>query len=184
MDCFTPTKKRQILQLWLFSKTNNCLKKWKTNSYPILSKLWKRIWFWNKFSTKRQIQIKIFKIIQFLVYFTRLVIIYIGNFTACQISKHPFTTHQVLNENFNHATDFHVKLVSKHQAFMDNLLPKNLFSLSIYIVKMSNLTFSHFLGKLVSESDVFRKNILRIKNFEKNQILNQFSYDASDFQTK
>ena len=109
------------------------------------------------------------------MYFTGLVIFYIGNFTACQILKHPFTTYQVLNENFNNATDFHVKLFSKHQAFMDNLLPKKLFSLSIYIVKMSNLTFSHFLRKIISESDVFgEKTFFESKTLKKIRFLINF----------
>ena len=153
-ESFYP-KKCYFWQLCVFSKTSNCLKKWEKT--VIQTKLWKRISFWNKFSTKRQIRIKIFKINQFLVNLIQLVFFCIGSLTACQISKHPFTTHQVWNVNLNKATDFHVKLVSKHQPFLDNLLPNNLFSLSIYIVKMSKLTFSHFLRKLASMSDVFGK---------------------------
>ena len=172
-------EKCQLLQLCVFSETNNSLKKWKKT--VILSKLWKRIWFWNKFLTKRQIRIKVFKISQFLVNLIQIVIFFIGNFTACLILKHLFNTHQVLNGNSNNATDFHVKLVSNYQAFLDNLLPKNLFSLSIYIVKMSNLTFSHFFIKLALRGMFLEKNMLWIENFEKNLILNQFFYNASDF---
>ena len=66
LEICTP-KKRQLLQLCVFSKTNNCLKSWKKTA--ILSRLLKRISFWNKFLTTRQIWFKSFKISQFLVNF-------------------------------------------------------------------------------------------------------------------
>ena len=52
-------------------------------------------------------------------------------------------------------------------------------------LKNVKLAYSHLDGKLVSESVVFaEKNILWIEKFEKSQISNQLSQDASDFQTK
>ena len=61
---FYPTK-CQLSQLRVFSKTNNCLRKWKKTVF--LSRLLKRIKFWNQFFTASQIRIKFFKMEQSFV---------------------------------------------------------------------------------------------------------------------
>ena len=162
-----------------FLKNQQLLNKLKKKTV-FLSRLLRRIRFWNMFLTKSQIRIKIFKISQFLVNFTKLVIFCIGNFTECEILKHIFYHTSALNGNFDNATQFHMKLVSKYQAFLDNLLSKSLF-LSIYTLKMSKLKFSHFLRKFVSGSDVSeKKHALNRKLREKSDCEPVFFYNASD----
>ena len=65
------SKKRQILQLCVLSKTNNSVKKGKKTVF--LSSFLKRIRFWNQFSTTSEIRIKFFKKEQYLgeLYTTR-----------------------------------------------------------------------------------------------------------------
>ena len=109
-----------------FLKNQQMLKKLKKKTV-FLSRLLRRIRFWNKFLTTPQIQIKIFKRSKFLVNFTQPVIFVSETLQHFRFWNIFFTTHQVLNGNFNNATDFHVRLVSKHQAFLDILLSKNLF---------------------------------------------------------
>ena len=176
-------KKRQLMQLCVFSKSKNCIKR--EIKTVFLARLLRIIRFWNKFLTTRQIRIKIFKISQFLVNFTQLVIfLYRKLYSVSDFETSFFTTRQVLNGTFNNATDFHVKLVSKHQAFLDNLLSKSLF-LSIYTLKMSKLTFSHFLRKFVSGSDVSeKKHALNRKLREKSDCEPVFFTTPQTFEEK
>ena len=164
------TKKRHFLQLSVFSETNNCLKQWKKTA--ILSRLLQRIWFWSKFLTARHIRSKIFKISQFLVNFRQLVIFCIENFTARRILKNPFATHQDLNGNFNNATDFHVKLVSNHQASLDNLLSKNFFC-QFTSLKCQSWRFPTFLENL----------FLTAMFLGKRHSLNRKLWEKSDFES-
>ena len=129
LDRFTP--KTPSYATLRFLKNQQLLKKLKKKTV-FLSRLLRRIRFWNMFLTKSQIRIKIFKISQFLVNFTKLVIFCIGNFTECEILTHIFYHTSTLNGNFDNATQFHVKLVSKHQAFLDNLLSKSLFFVNLH----------------------------------------------------
>ena len=175
------SKKRQLLQLCVFSKTNNSFEKRKKNSFPI------------KVFEKNQILKPVFnnesdsnQVFQNGTIFCWTL--HNSSFFVSEILQRVrfwnilFTTHQVLNGNFNSVTDFHVKLVPRHQAFLDSLLSKIFFS--IYIVKMSNLRFPSFLERLILRAIFLKENILWIGNFEKNQILNQFFHNAPDFLTK
>ena len=169
------------MQLCVFSKTNNSFEKRKKNSFPI------------KIFEKNQILKPVFnnesdsnQVFQNGTIFWWTL--HNSSFFVSEILQRVrfwnilFTTHQVLNGNFNSVTDFHVKLVPRHQAFFDSLLSKIFFS--IYIVKMSNLRFPSFSERLILRAIFLKENILWIGNFEKNQILNQFFHNAPDFLTK
>ena len=91
LDLFSPWK-RQLLQLCVFSKTTNWWKEWKKKQFPFKTfeknQILKQI-FYNAsdFESRNS------KYVRILVKSTQLVIFWIGNFTACQILKHPFLPH-------------------------------------------------------------------------------------------
>ena len=175
-------KKRHLMQLCVFSKTNNCLTNWKKTVF--LSRLLRRIRFWNMFLTKSQIRIKIFKISQFLVNFTKLVIFCIGNFTECEILKHIFYHTSALNGNFDNATQFHMKLVSKYQAFLDSLLSKNLFFCQFTPLKCQSWRFPTFLESLFLRALFRKKTCFESKFSRKIRLWTNFFYNASDIWRK
>ena len=164
------SKKRQLLQLCVLSKTNNSFKKRKKKQFSyqdfwknqILKPVFNNEWDSNQVFQNRTI-----------FWWT----LHNSSFFVSEILQRVrfwnilFTTHQVLNGNFNSVTDFHVKLIPKHQAFLDNLLSKSFFS--IYIVKMSNLKFPSFLERL----------ILRAMFLEKKHSLNRKLWEKSDFES-
>ena len=86
LDRFTP--KNANFCSYAFSQKRTIVKE-NEQKTVFLSTLLKRIRFWNQFLTTSQIGIKFFKIEQFFVKFTQLVIFCIGNFTACQILEYP-----------------------------------------------------------------------------------------------
>ena len=103
-----------------------------------------------------------------------------------------FTTHQVLDGNFNNATDFRVRLVSKHQAFLDNLLSKNLFFCHFTLLKCQSWRFPTFLDSLFLramfwkktcfESEISGKNRFSINFFTTLKTFKQNSYFVSKFE--
>ena len=168
-ESFYP-KECPILQLCVLSKTNKSFKKRKKNSFPI------------KIFEKNQILKPVFnnewdsnQVLQNRTIFRRTL--HNSSFFVSEILQRVrfwnilFTTHQVLNGNFNSVTDFHVKMFPKHQAFLDSLLSKIFFS--IYIVKMSNLRFPSFLERLT----------LRAMFLEKKHSLNRKLWEKSDFES-
>ena len=173
LDRPTP-KKRQFLQLSVFSEINNCLKDWKKTVF--LSRLLKRIryWFWSKFLTTRQIfRIKISKISPLLVNFTQLLLFSIGNFAACQILKHPIYHTSGFERKFQQRNRFSRETGSKTSSFLGQFAFKKIF-FNIHC-QMSNLTFSHFLRKIISESDVFgEKTFFESKTLKKIRFLINF----------
>ena len=160
-----------------FQKTNNSWREnWKKKVF--LAGLLQKIRSWKKFSTMRQIRIKTFKRSKFLVNFTQPVIFVSETSQRVRFWNIFFTTHQVLNGNFNNATDFHVRLVSNHQAFLDILLSKNLFFCHFTTLKCQSWRFPTFLDSLFLRAMFCEKNMLWIGNFEKKLISNQFPYNA------
>ena len=166
------------MQLCVFSKTNNSFEKRKKNSFPI------------KVFEKNQILKPVFnnesdsnQVFQNGTIFWWSL--HNSSFFVSAILQRVrfwnilFTKHQVLNGNFNSVTDFHLKLVPQHQAFLESLLSKIFFSK--YIVKMSNLRFPSFSERLMLRGIFLEKKILWFGNFEKNQILNQFFHNAQTF---
>ena len=123
LDRFTPKK----ICSHAFPENQQLLKKKLEKKTVFLAGLLQKIRSWKKFSTMRQIRIKSFKRRKFLVNFTQPVFFVSETLQRVRFWNIFFTAHQVLDGNFNNATDFHVRLVSKHQAFLDNLLSKNLF---------------------------------------------------------
>ena len=142
----------------------------------------KRIKFWNQFFTTSQIRIKFFKIEQSFVqlYTTRQLLyrkIYSVSEFKTSYSPHIrfgteiLTTQQIFEWNWFRSINFS----------WTNCFQKISF-LSIYTVKMSKLTFSQFLRKLVSESDVFgKKHALNRKLWEKNRFWWKFSFQTIIF---
>ena len=157
-----------------------------------LAGLLQKIRSWKKFSTMRQIRIKTFKRSKFLVNFTQPVIFVSETSQRVRFWNIFFTTHQVLNGNFNNATDFHVRLVSKHQAFLDNLLSKNLFFCHFTPLKCQSWRFPTFLDSLFLramfwkktcfESETSRKNRFRINFLTTLKTFKQNSYFVSKFE--
>ena len=90
-----------------------------------------------------------------------------------------FTTHQVLTEILTTQQIFRWRWFRNIKLSWTICFQK-IFFLSFYTVKMSKLTFSHFLRKFVSESDVLEKKLLWIGNFEK-KVFEPFFHNAPDF---
>ena len=166
-----------------FLKNQQLLNKLKKKTV-FLSRLLRRIRFWNMFLTKSQIRIKIFKISQFLVNFTKLVIFCIGNFTECEILKHIFYHTSALNGNFDNATQFHMKLVSKYQAFLDSLLSKNLFFCQFTPLKCQSWRFPTFLESLFLRALFRKKTCFESKFSRKIRLWTNFFTTPQTFEEK
>ena len=162
---------------------------------PNLESKRKKNSLWIKFFERNQILKQVYnnatdlgsrvsQYVRILANFTQLVLFWMGIFLACLILNHLFTVRQILNRNFNNLTDFHVKLFWKIN-FCWTVRYQKIFFLSFYTVKMSKLALSHFVGKFVSESDVFGKKIIFwIENFENSQNLNQLFHNCSNWESK
>ena len=95
-------------------------------------------------------------------------------FYTCEIWIDYFTMHQMLQEIF----------LWKLKDFWKNLLSKkNSFFESSYSVKTTKLALSCFLANRDSDKFLRKKNLC-LEKFEKNQILNQYFYHPSDFNSK
>ena len=115
-------------------------------------------------------------------------------FTACQIMNQTIYILSIFELNFHIASDLNQdsysasdsdeKTVFRKSNFVGVLALKDSFSWSIYTVKMSKLAFLCILGKVVPEKIVFKKKEFCIKIFETNQLLNQFLYNASYFESR
>ena len=91
LDHFSPWK-RQLLQLCVFSKTTNWWKEWKKKQFPF--KTFEKNQILKQFFYKASdFESRNSKYVRILVKSTKLVTFWIGNFTVCQILKHPFLPH-------------------------------------------------------------------------------------------
>ena len=92
-----------------------------------LSRFLRRIEFWNQFSTMSQIRIKFFKMQNFLVNFTQLVIFCIRNFTARQILKHPIYHTSGFERKFQQRNRFSRETGSTTSSFLGEFAFKIFF---------------------------------------------------------
>ena len=171
-------KIHQIMQLCVFPKTNNCFKKGrKTDFYR---DVWKKIRFWNKFLRTRQIRIKFFKKEPFLVNFTQLVFFLYRKFYSgstfetsylphIRFGTEVLTTQQIFTWNW--FRNIKLSWTFCFQSFFCQFIP----------LKCQSWRFPTFLENLFLRAMFLEKNMLWIENSEKNQILNQFFCNASDF---
>ena len=114
------------MQLCVFPKTNNSFEKRKKNSFPI--KIFEKNQILKPVFNNETDSIQVFQ--NGTIFWWTL---HNSSFFVSETLQRVrfwnilFTTHQVLNWNFNRVTDFRVKLVPKHQAFLDSLLSKIFF---------------------------------------------------------
>ena len=171
-------KIHQIMQLCVFSKNNNCFKKGRKTDFPsrrlkkkqILKQVFKNASDSNQVFQKRTIFSQL--------YTTRLFLyreFYSGSTFETSYLPHirfgteVLTTQQIFTWNW-----FRNIKLSWTICF------QKIFS-SIHTVKMSNWRSPTFLESLFLRALFLEKNMLWIENSEKNQILNQFFCNASDF---
>ena len=178
MNRFTP-KNAKFCSYAFYQKPTIVLRKGKKQSS--YQDFWKESDFGTSFQQWVRFESSFSKWNNFLVNFTQPVIFCIGNFTACQILKHPFTTHQVFNGNFNKPTDFHLKLVPQHQAFLESLLSKNFFFQNT-LLKCRVWRYPTFLeGLLLRAMFLGKKHSLNRKLWEKSDFESIFSQHPTLF---
>ena len=150
LDLISPWK-RQLLQLCVFSKTINWWKEWKKSQFPFKTFEKNQI-LKQDFNNVSDFEWRISKYVRLLFNSTQLLTFWTGVFTVCRIVKHLFYHTSDFEQKFQQHNRFSREIRFEKSNSLGQFPLKNFIIFwSIYILKMSKIAFSHFLGKLVSE---------------------------------